>query len=176
MAKSVIITGASRGIGRAIAERLVGDGYSLLLVARSSKALEDLALEMASQGAKVATFACDVTDSNAGPRIRDAALDAFGPPWGLVNNAGMAESAPLAKTDDELLLRHFNLNVFAPIRIMRAVAPRMVENKGGRVINMCSTAALAGYPYVTNGIRRYANATEARRAGFCLILLFNLTS
>jgi len=149
MAKSVIITGASRGIGRAIAERLVGDGYSLLLVARNSKALEDFALEMASQGAKVATFACDVTDSNAGPRIRDAALDAFGPPWGLVNNAGMAESAPLAKTDDELLMRHFNLNVFAPIRIMRAVAPRMVENKGGRVINMCSTAALAGYPYVT---------------------------
>lgn len=149
MAQSVIITGASRGIGRAIAQRLAAQGFSLLLVARNGKLLDDLAVELASQGAKVAAFACDITEETAGARIRDAALDAFGPPWGLVNNAGMAESAALAKTDDDLLARHFSLNVFAPIRLMRLVVPRMVENKGGRVVNICSTAALAGYPYVT---------------------------
>ncbi|MBX3473320.1 MAG: SDR family oxidoreductase [Planctomycetes bacterium] len=149
MPQSVIVTGASRGIGRAIAERLAADGYALLLVARNAGPMDQLAADLASQGAKVATFACDVTDDAAGARIRDAALDAFGPPWGLVNNAGMAESAALAKTDDELLRRHFDLNVFAPIRIMRAVVPRMVEHGGGRVVNIGSTASLAGYPYIT---------------------------
>lgn len=149
MPQSVIVTGASRGIGRAIAERLAADGYALLLVARNAAPLDQLAADLASQGAKVATLACDVTDEAAGARIRDAALDAFGPPWGLVNNAGMAESAALAKTDDELLRRHFDLNVFAPIRIMRAVVPRMVEHGGGRVVNIGSTASLAGYPYIT---------------------------
>lgn len=149
MADSVIITGASRGIGRVIARQLAAQGFSLLLVARDADRLNELALDLASQGAKVATFAFDVTDPSAGARIRDAALDAVGPPWGLVNNAGMAESAPLAKTDDDLLNRHMALNFLAPMRIMRAVVPRMMENKGGRVINVCSTAALAGYPYVS---------------------------
>ncbi|MCL4731405.1 MAG: SDR family NAD(P)-dependent oxidoreductase, partial [Planctomycetes bacterium] len=115
MAQSVIITGASRGIGKAIATRLAADGYALLLVARTADALDELALELASQGAKVATFACDITEETAGARVRDAALDALGPPWGLVNNAGMAESAALAKTDELLLRRHFELNVYAPI-------------------------------------------------------------
>lgn len=149
MAQPVILTGATRGIGRAIALRLAAEGYSLLLVARTAKALDELALLLAAQGAKVATLVCDITEDTSGARVRDAALDAFGPPWGLVNNAGMAESAALAKTDELLLRRHFELNVYAPIRIMRAVVPRMVENKGGRVVNICSTAALAGYPYVT---------------------------
>lgn len=149
MPQSVIITGASRGIGKAIATRLAAEGYALLLVARTATALDELALELASQGAKVATCACDITEETSGARVRDAALDAFGPPWGLVNNAGMAESAALAKTDELLLRRHFELNVYAPIRIMRSVVPRMVEHGGGRVVNICSTAALAGYPYVT---------------------------
>ncbi len=149
MADSVVITGASRGIGAQIARHLSKEGYALLLVARNEAKLNELALELASQGAKVATIATDVTDANAGARIRDAAVDAVGPPWGLVNNAGLSESAPLAKTDDDILTRHMALNFLAPMRIMRAVVPRMIENKGGRVINVCSTAALAGYPYVS---------------------------
>lgn len=149
MPQGVIITGASRGIGRAIAARLADEGYALLLVARQVEPLNAVAAELTGRGAKVSVLAFDVTDETAGGRIRDAALDAFGPPWGLVNNAGMAESAPLAKTDDEILRRHMNLNFYAPMRIMRAVVPRIAENKGGRVVNVCSTAALAGYPYVS---------------------------
>jgi NAD(P)-dependent dehydrogenase (short-subunit alcohol dehydrogenase family) len=149
MAQSVIITGASRGIGRAIAWRLADEGYALLLVARNEEALAGVVKELQPTGAKVAAVALDVTEETAGGRIRDAALDAFGPPWGLVNNAGMAESAPLAKTDDALIHRHMELNFLAPLRIMRAVVPRMGENAGGRVVNVCSTAALAGYPYVS---------------------------
>jgi NAD(P)-dependent dehydrogenase (short-subunit alcohol dehydrogenase family) len=149
MALSVIITGASRGIGRAIAWRLADEGYSLLLVARNEEGLAGVVRELQPTGAKITALALDITEETAGGRIRDAALDAFGPPWGLVNNAGMAESAPLAKTDDALIRRHMDLNFLAPLRLMRAVVPRMGENAGGRVVNVCSTAALAGYPYVS---------------------------
>jgi NAD(P)-dependent dehydrogenase (short-subunit alcohol dehydrogenase family) len=149
MAKGVIVTGASRGIGRAIALELAGQGYHLLLVARSEPALTETCQAARDAGGKAEPCALDITREDAGPLVRDAALDAFGPPWGLVNNAGLAESAPLAKTDDDLLARHLELNFLAPMRLMRAIVPRIAENRGGRVINVCSTAALAGYPYVS---------------------------
>lgn len=149
MTPTVIVTGASRGIGRVIALELAQRGYNLMLVARTEDALLRVREECEKIGAKASACILDLTTEDAGPTLRDAALDAFGPPWGLINNAGMAESAPLAKSDDDLLQRHLELNFFAPMRLMRAVVPRMVENKGGRVINICSTAALSGYPYVS---------------------------
>lgn len=149
MARSVIITGASKGIGRVVALELARRGYGLMLVARTEAALLDTKAACEALGAKAAACVLDVTRADAGPVLRDATLGAFGLPWGLVNNAGMAESAPLAKSDDELLKRHLDLNFFAPMRLMRAIVPRMVENKGGRVVNVCSTAALNGYPYVS---------------------------
>ncbi len=149
MAPSVIITGASRGIGRVIALDLAHRGFNLMLAARNGAHLQAVRAECEKIGARAATCIIDVTKPESAPALRDATLDAFGPPWGLVNNAGMAESAPLAKTDDELLQRHMELNFYAPMRLTRAVLPRMVENKGGRVVNICSTAALCGYPYVS---------------------------
>jgi len=149
MAKFVIITGASRGIGRVIALELAARGYDLLLVARGEDALLSVRDEAEAAGARAAACILDITAADAGPSLRDAALDAFGLPWGLVNNAGMASSAPLSKTDDGLLQKHMELNFLAPMRLMRAVVPRMVENQGGRVVNVLSTAALAGYPYVS---------------------------
>lgn len=149
MAPTVIITGASRGIGKVIALDLAHRGFNLMLVARTEAPLSAVRAECEKIGAKAATCVIDVTKPEAAPTLRDASLDAFGPPWGLVNNAGMAESAPLAKTDDDLLQRHMELNFYAPMRLTRAVLPRMVENKGGRVVNICSTAALCGYPYVS---------------------------
>jgi NAD(P)-dependent dehydrogenase (short-subunit alcohol dehydrogenase family) len=149
MAKFVIITGASRGIGRVIALELGSRGYDLLLVARSEAPLVSVRDEVEAKGGRAAACVLDITQPDAGPTLRDAALDAFGLPWGLVNNAGMAQSAALSKTDDRLLQNHMELNFLAPMRLMRAVVPRMVENQGGRVVNVLSTAALAGYPYVS---------------------------
>lgn len=149
MAKGVIVTGASRGIGRAIALDLAHRGFDLMLVARGEEKLLAVRDECIETGVKATACIIDITTPEAGPTVRDAALECMGPPWGLVNNAGLSESAPLAKTDDDLLDRHMQLNFRAPMRLMRAVVPRMVENKGGRVVNVLSTAALAGYPYVS---------------------------
>jgi NAD(P)-dependent dehydrogenase (short-subunit alcohol dehydrogenase family) len=149
MTPTVIITGASRGIGKAITLDLAQRGYNLMLVARQEETLLAVREQAEKIGAKASACILDITQPDAGAALRDATLDAFGPPWGLVNNAGMAESAPLAKCDDDILRRHLELNFYAPMRIMRTIVPRMVENKGGRVINICSTAALSGYPYVS---------------------------
>ncbi|MBZ0136578.1 MAG: SDR family oxidoreductase [Planctomycetes bacterium] len=149
MTPTVIITGASRGIGKVTALELAQRGYNLMLVARSEDALLGVREECENIGAKATACVLDVTRDDAGPALRDATLGAFGPPWGLVNNAGMAESAPLAKCDEDLLQAHLKLNFLAPMHLMRTIVPRMVENKGGRVVNICSTAALAGYPYVS---------------------------
>lgn len=149
MAQAVIVTGASRGIGRVISLELARRGYDLMLVARGEEDLLAVRDECEGLGSKTTACVLDVMADDAGPSLRDAVIDQHGPPWGLVNNAGLAESAPLAKTDDELLQHHLNLNCFAPMRLMRAIVPRMVENQKGRVVNICSTAALAGYPYVS---------------------------
>jgi NAD(P)-dependent dehydrogenase (short-subunit alcohol dehydrogenase family) len=149
MAPTVIVTGASRGIGKVIALELAQRGFNLMLVARSEEPLKKVRDQAAEIGAQAAACVLDLAKPEAGASLRDTTLTTFGPPWGLVNNAGMAESAPLAKCDDEILQRHFELNFYAPMRLMRSIVPRMVENKGGRVVNICSTAALSGYPYVS---------------------------
>lgn len=142
----VIVSGASRGIGKAIAVELARAGYDLLLLARSAPALKEVAAECGTHGQRVATLALDVTSRDAGERVATAVKELPRPLWGLVNNAGMAQSAPLAQTDDELLLKHMELNFHAPMRLTRALIPLM---KRGCVVNVCSTAALTGYPYVS---------------------------
>jgi NAD(P)-dependent dehydrogenase (short-subunit alcohol dehydrogenase family) len=148
MSRTVVITGASRGIGRAIALDLAGRGYDLLLVARGSDALATVRQECSKGEGHVASEALDITRGDAGDLLVQA-LSKLGKPWALVNNAGMAESAPLARTDDELIRRHLELNFMAPMRLMRAVVPLMTEQGTGRVVNVLSTAALTGYPYVS---------------------------
>lgn len=146
MERTVIVTGASRGIGYAVALELAEAGYDILLVARSASQLAAVASACAKKGVLATALALDVTGRDAGLELAKAAAAMPRPLWGLVNNAGMAQSAPLAQTDDELLLKHMELNFHAPMRLTRALVPLM---KKGRVVNVCSTAALTGYPYVS---------------------------
>ena len=146
MERTVIVTGASRGIGYAVALELAEAGYDILLVARSASQLAAVASACAKKGVLATALALDVTGRDAGAEIAKAAAAMPRLLWGLVNNAGMAQSAPLAQTDDELLLKHMELNFHAPMRLTRALVPLM---KKGRVVNVCSTAALTGYPYVS---------------------------
>ncbi|MHC4840325.1 MAG: SDR family NAD(P)-dependent oxidoreductase [Planctomycetota bacterium] len=141
MDRWVVITGASKGIGKAIAEHLAEDGYSLLLVSRSADRLEVIADELKCD---VKVLACDVTSADAGSLI----LNACPEPYALVNNAGIAQSAPLKYTSDELIARHMVLNFNAPMRLMRDLI-HAITRQSGRIVNICSTAAITGYPYVS---------------------------
>ncbi len=146
MERTVIVTGASRGIGKAVALELAHARYDLLLVARSAPQLAEVAAACAKHGVLATALVLDVTARDAGALLAKAAGGMPRRIWGLVNNAGMAQSAPLAQTDDELLLKHMELNFHAPMRLTRAAVPLM---QSGCVVNVCSTAALTGYPYIS---------------------------
>ncbi len=124
MSRQALVTGGSTGIGQAIVDALRKEGYEVTLASRRN--------------------GWDLTDRDAIERLA-ASLDSLDL---LVNNAGMAESAPLHETTDELWDRHIALNVTAPFLLSRAVLPLLREAPQGRIINIASTAALEGAAYI----------------------------
>jgi len=121
--KACIVTGASRGIGAATARLLEEEGARVLRVARSGD-----------------DFACDVTDPDAGERILAECLDRFGGVDVLVNNAGTSRAAPLEDLTENDWREQWELNVMAPMRLMKAIAPRMAEAGDGRIVNVTSSS------------------------------------
>jgi NAD(P)-dependent dehydrogenase (short-subunit alcohol dehydrogenase family) len=139
-----LVTGASRGIGAAIGRALAEDGHRVAWAARDVAALE--ALAKAHGGLPVPM---DVTDAASVQAGLDLVAATLGPVEVLVNNAGVAESAPLARVTDESWERTLTVNLTAPFRITRAVVPGMVERGWGRVVFVASNAGLTGYRYTS---------------------------
>ncbi len=135
-----VITGGSRGIGRAIAATLRQAEATVTIMGRSRETLETAAAEIGA-----AAVVCDVSD----PAAITAAFAACGAVQILVNNAGNAETAPFHRTDLALWQRMLALNLTGTFLCTQAVLPGMVAAGYGRVINIASTAGLTGYPYVT---------------------------
>jgi NAD(P)-dependent dehydrogenase (short-subunit alcohol dehydrogenase family) len=144
-----LVTGGSRGIGRAIAEAFAHEGLALALAARTHAEVEAAARDLRAQGAQTLALTLDVGDAEAIGLAVAAVAATFGPVDVLVNNAGIAESAPLARTDTDLWERHLRTNVTGPFLLSRAVVPAMLQRGWGRVINVASVAGLEGAPYVT---------------------------
>jgi NAD(P)-dependent dehydrogenase (short-subunit alcohol dehydrogenase family) len=138
--KSCAVTGATRGIGLAVAERLCAEGARVLLVARSAEALEEAASGCADAGGDATGLSLDVTAPDAGERIVAAANERFGSMDVLVNNAGTAKRRALQEVSDDEWNAAWELNVMASMRAMRAAIPAMAERGWGRVVNVCSSA------------------------------------
>jgi 3-oxoacyl-[acyl-carrier protein] reductase len=143
--RGCVVTGASRGIGRETARLLCAEGASVLLVARSEERLAAAAKEAgavgAESGGRAVALVLDVTAADAGARMLAVAEERFGALDVLVNNAGAARWRNLDEVPDEDWRAQHELNVMAPLRAMRAAAPRMAERGWGRIVNVCSTAA-----------------------------------
>jgi NAD(P)-dependent dehydrogenase (short-subunit alcohol dehydrogenase family) len=134
------VTGASRGIGLAVAERLCGEGARVVLVARSAEALDEAVGQCARAGGEAEGLAMDITDPDAGERLLAAASERFGALDVLVNNAGTSKRSALEDVTDDEWDAAWALNVMAPMRAMRAAIPAMAERGWGRVVNVCSSA------------------------------------
>ena len=141
-----LVTGGGRGIGRAIALRLAGDGLAVAVAARTREQIEDTA-RAAGHGAL--SVVLDVTDAASVTAAIERTTRELGPVDVLVNNAGVAESAPFAKTEPDFWDRQFAVNVRGAYLLARAVVPGMLQRRWGRVINVASLAGLVGAPYVT---------------------------
>jgi NAD(P)-dependent dehydrogenase (short-subunit alcohol dehydrogenase family) len=140
VSRTVVVTGGAKGIGLAVVRRFVTLGDRVVALGRDRGALERLE---ASDG--IATAVCDVTDEAAVEKT----FEAVGTVDVLVNNAGIAESAPLAKTTLASWLEHFDVNVTGPFLCMRAVVPGMRERGSGAIVTIASTAGRIGIPYTS---------------------------
>jgi 3-oxoacyl-[acyl-carrier protein] reductase len=138
--KSCAVTGATRGIGLAVAERLCAEDARVLLVARSAEALEEATSRCADGGGEASGLSLDVTAPDAGERIVAAANERLGAIDVLVNNAGTAKRRALDEVTDDEWNAAWELNVMASLRAMRAAIPAMTERGWGRVVNVCSSA------------------------------------
>ena len=148
--KIALITGGGRGIGRAIALSFAAEGAQIVVAARTVSQVESVSHEITNQfHSRTLAVACDVSNVKSVETMFAQAAEFFGRgPDILVNTAGIAESAPISKTDDELWDRHLAINLSGSFYCTRAALPRMAERGWGRIINIASIAGKTGAPYI----------------------------
>jgi len=142
----VVVTGASSGIGEAIAREWAAAGANLTLVARRRELLDKLA---GSLSVKCNVVELDLSDPSKATSFLAGAEQALGPVDVLVNNAGVQIIAPTAETDLERAEASLRLNLLTPLRLTRAVLPGMLARKNGCIVDVASMAGLAPTPGMT---------------------------
>ncbi len=138
-----VVTGASRGVGRATAVALARRGIPLILLGRPSANLEQAALECRNQGVTCHVIACDLADPEQIEQAATRAL-ALGPIEVLINNAGIAERAVISELTLPSYVRQMNINLLAPIWMTRALLPAMRSRGCGRIVNVASISSTLG--------------------------------
>jgi NAD(P)-dependent dehydrogenase (short-subunit alcohol dehydrogenase family) len=143
--KVALVTGASRGIGQAIAVALAQQGARLALVARSVKGLRQTAHQVENRGAECLVTAADVANEAQVRRVVAEALERFGRVDILVNSAGVAAFRPLEETTEADWDAMLDANLKSPFLLMKHVVPLMVRQGKGDVVNIASIAALHAF-------------------------------
>jgi len=138
--KTIIVTGASSGIGEATARRLARAGANVVLFARRAERLAALCAELDSTGKHTLAVAGDVTLAADRERLVRATLEKFGRIDALVNNAGYGQRGPLERIPLEALRANFETNVFSLVALTQLVAPLMRAQGAGRIVNIGSVA------------------------------------
>lgn len=145
--KTALVTGASRGIGRAVAVGYAAAGARVALVARSAGALDEVRAEIEDAGGWAVPVCCDVTDRDAVGRMVDTAIGALGVVDIVVNNAGGTSfMLPFADLRFEGWEKVMRLNVDSIVHVTAALAPHLLGRRTGSVINVASVAGLGGTP------------------------------
>ncbi|PRX98247.1 3-oxoacyl-[acyl-carrier protein] reductase [Paraburkholderia sp. BL25I1N1] len=159
-ARVAIVTGASRGIGAAVAQRLAKDGFAVAVNYASSSAEADrLVAELTAAGTKAIAVKADVSNADDVRRLFELTEQQLGKVDVLVNNAGVLKTVPLADTSDALFDQTFDINVRGTFNTLREAAVRL--NDGGRIVNFSSTTLALNMP----GYAIY-NATKAAVEAF----------
>lgn len=140
-----LVTGASRGIGRAVAEGLAADGFDLALVyAGNGEAAAQAVAACERAGATARAYRCDVSNAEQVKATVDAVLSDFGQVWALVNNAGVTRDGLLARMKDEDFSRVLDVNLVGAFNMTRSLTRAFMRQRGGRVVNMSSVVGLMG--------------------------------
>jgi 3-oxoacyl-[acyl-carrier protein] reductase len=160
-ARNVLVTGASRGLGLAIARRLTAAGYRVIAVARGKS--KPLTEAMSADGGRGALHfaACDLGEISAIPDLVKNVRKEFGPLYGLVNNAAVGHDGALAMMHNSRIEELVRLNTLSPIVLTKYVVRAMMAEGTGRIVNVASIIGFTGY----SGLAAYA-ATKAAMLGF----------
>jgi 3-hydroxybutyrate dehydrogenase len=143
--RHALVTGGTRGIGRAIAARLTAAGANVTILGRDPVAID----AVIGAGEAHAGFVVDVTAPDTFSKVVEDAVARSGPVDLLISNAGQALSAPFGRTDAALFQRMLDVNLFGVVHSIHAVLPSMIQAGFGRVVVIASIAGLKGYPYVS---------------------------
>jgi len=145
-----IVTGASRGIGRAIALALAACGAKVACIARSAEKLADTAAAIRAAGGTAEVFACDVTDGGSVQRVVDSVVEKWGKLHILVNNAGITRDGLIPRMSDEDWDAVVNTNLRGTFLFTRAATRPMMHGRYGRIVNIASVSGLTGNPGQAN--------------------------
>lgn len=147
--KRAVVTGATKGIGRAIALALASAGADVALSARTAHDLQEVKAEVEAMGRQALTIPCDVTDpASVTHQLAGAIQHAWGAVDILVNNAGNAGSAKFLNHPDELWHRMLAINLTSVYLVTKAFVPGMIERRAGRIITIASITAKVGGKYI----------------------------
>jgi 3-oxoacyl-[acyl-carrier protein] reductase len=142
--KIAIVTGAGRGIGRAVASNLAECGCRVILTARTLAQLEQVQQEISTSGAEAIAIAADLTRDDEVQRLVEESQQRMGAPDILINNAGWGKRAAVVKVALEDLDQTLRLNLRAPMILARSLVPSMIEKGEGAVINIGSISGKTG--------------------------------
>jgi 3-oxoacyl-[acyl-carrier protein] reductase len=144
--KVAVVTGASRGIGKAIAQSLMNEGCAVAICGRSAERLDAAVRELSMAGERVLGVPADTTDAAAVGKFVDATLEAFGRIDILVNNAGTHIRGTVETTTPDILDRQLRDKVFGFFAMIQAVLPLMKRQRDGRIVNIVGQAARHPHP------------------------------
>jgi NAD(P)-dependent dehydrogenase (short-subunit alcohol dehydrogenase family) len=145
--QTVVVTGASSGIGRAAALRFARDGAGVLAVGRKASVLDEVARAVSAAGGRGVAFEADVTSAAAPEAIAAKARETFGGLTTLINAAGIIATGTIDNTPDAAWDDMLDINLRAPFRLMRAAAPLLAASRGS-VVNVSSVTGLRAFPGV----------------------------
>jgi|SRR5438552_7419186 len=146
--RRALVTGGGRGIGRAVARELGGAGAAVAVAARTRAEVDAVAAELGRAGPRTVALTIDVADPGSVRAAFAAAREALGGIDILVNGAGVAPTAPLARTSDALWRQALETNLSGSFYCLREALPEMTARGWGRVVNVASIAGKTGYPYI----------------------------
>ena len=143
---TAIVTGATRGIGRAVVTRLAQAGVNVVLVARSENDLAQVRERLEDAGAQAAAFPCDLADAEAAGELVPRTVAHFGRLDILVNNAGLVYNAPIVDTPTDVFDGIMAVNARAPFILCREAIPHLARSPRASIVNIASVVGHKGYP------------------------------
>ncbi|MEM9921694.1 MAG: SDR family oxidoreductase [Bacteroidota bacterium] len=145
---NIIVTGATKGIGRAVCERFAKEGFNLAICSRNAEDLKTFKNELNSQypDIQVLTKKCDVSKKRAVLQFAEFVLKKWDKIDILVNNAGVFLPGQIHKEEDGILEKSIETNLYSAYHLTRAIVPHMAEQQSGHIFNLCSIASIMAYP------------------------------